>query len=42
MSKTRLVVEHSFGSIKRWFGSRKTRYKELNRVHARILWRLWA
>ncbi|XOD67021.1 MAG: transposase [Flavobacteriales bacterium Tduv] len=34
MSKTRWVVERTFGSIKRWFGSVKARYKGLARVHA--------
>ncbi|XOD66577.1 MAG: transposase [Flavobacteriales bacterium Tduv] len=33
MSTTRWVVERTFSSIKRWFGSRKARYKGLARVH---------
>ncbi|XOD67955.1 MAG: transposase [Flavobacteriales bacterium Tduv] len=37
MSTPRWVVERIFGSIKRWFGSGKTRYKELARVHAQPL-----
>ncbi|XOD66852.1 MAG: transposase [Flavobacteriales bacterium Tduv] len=37
MSKTQWVVEHTFVSIKRWFGSGKARYKRLNRVHAQHL-----
>ncbi|XOD67246.1 MAG: transposase [Flavobacteriales bacterium Tduv] len=37
MSKTRWVVERTFGSIKRWFGSGKDRYKGLARVHAHHL-----
>ncbi|XOD67369.1 MAG: transposase [Flavobacteriales bacterium Tduv] len=34
VSKTRWVVERTFGSIKRWFGSGKVRYKGLTRVYA--------
>ncbi|XOD68281.1 MAG: transposase [Flavobacteriales bacterium Tduv] len=34
VSKTRWVVELTFGSIKCWFGSGKARYKGLARVHA--------
>ncbi|XOD66692.1 MAG: transposase [Flavobacteriales bacterium Tduv] len=41
MSKTRWVLEPTFGSIKRWFGSGKARYEGLIRVHANLLWRLW-
>ncbi|XOD68196.1 MAG: transposase [Flavobacteriales bacterium Tduv] len=37
VSKTRWVVERTFGSIKRWFGSGKDRYKVLARVHAQHL-----
>ncbi|XOD67469.1 MAG: transposase [Flavobacteriales bacterium Tduv] len=37
VSKNRWVVEHTFGSIKRWFVSRKDRYKRLARVHAQRL-----
>ncbi|XOD68225.1 MAG: transposase [Flavobacteriales bacterium Tduv] len=37
VSKTRWVVERTFGSIKRWFGSGKARYKVLARVHAQHL-----
>ncbi|XOD67204.1 MAG: hypothetical protein ACMUEL_04295 [Flavobacteriales bacterium Tduv] len=29
MNKTRCVVERTFGSIKRWFGSEKALYKGL-------------
>ncbi|XOD67068.1 MAG: transposase [Flavobacteriales bacterium Tduv] len=37
MSKTRWVVERTFRSIKRWFGSDKALYKGLTRVHAQLL-----
>ncbi|XOD67716.1 MAG: transposase [Flavobacteriales bacterium Tduv] len=37
MSKTQWVVERTFGSIKRWFGSGKARYKGLAHVHAQPL-----
>ncbi|XOD66901.1 MAG: transposase [Flavobacteriales bacterium Tduv] len=37
VSKPRWVVEPIFGSIKRWFVSKKDRYKELARVHAQNL-----
>ncbi|XOD67112.1 MAG: transposase [Flavobacteriales bacterium Tduv] len=37
VSKTRWVVERTFGSIKRWFGSGKTRYKGLTHVYAQHL-----
>ncbi|XOD67144.1 MAG: transposase [Flavobacteriales bacterium Tduv] len=42
MSKTRWVVECTFGSIKRWFRSGKACYKVLARVHAQhLMERLW-
>ncbi|XOD67215.1 MAG: transposase [Flavobacteriales bacterium Tduv] len=34
MNKTQWVVEHTFSSIKRWFGSGKDLHKGLARVHA--------
>lgn len=34
ISKTRWVVERTFGSMKRWFGSGKTRLKSLDKVHS--------
>ena len=34
ISKTRWVVERTFGSLKRWFGSGKTRLKGLDKVHS--------
>ncbi|XOD68009.1 MAG: transposase [Flavobacteriales bacterium Tduv] len=37
MNKTRWVVERSFSSIKRSFGSGKTRYKGLACVHRQHL-----
>ncbi|XOD68193.1 MAG: transposase [Flavobacteriales bacterium Tduv] len=37
VSKTLWVVERTFGSIKRWFGSGKARYKGLVRVYAQHL-----
>lgn len=33
ISKTRWVVERTFGSIKRWFGAASTRLKGLDKVH---------
>ncbi|XOD68213.1 MAG: transposase [Flavobacteriales bacterium Tduv] len=36
VNKTRWVVERTFGSIKRWFGSGKTRYKGLARVACQV------
>ncbi|XOD67418.1 MAG: hypothetical protein ACMUEL_05550 [Flavobacteriales bacterium Tduv] len=30
MSKTRWVLERTFGSIKGWFGSGKARYKRIS------------
>ncbi|WP_081583278.1 transposase [Bergeyella zoohelcum] len=33
MSKTRWVVERTFGSQKRWFGVGQTRLKGLDKVH---------
>ncbi|XOD67108.1 MAG: hypothetical protein ACMUEL_03640 [Flavobacteriales bacterium Tduv] len=41
MTKTRWVVERTFGSIKCWPGSSKDSYKGLARVHAQHLMRLW-
>ncbi|XOD68043.1 MAG: transposase [Flavobacteriales bacterium Tduv] len=41
MSKKRWVVERTFGSIKRWFGSGKACYKGLARLHAQHLMMLW-
>ncbi|XOD66763.1 MAG: transposase [Flavobacteriales bacterium Tduv] len=37
MSKTRWVIERTFSSINRWFGSIKARYKGLARVHDQYL-----
>ncbi|XOD68273.1 MAG: transposase [Flavobacteriales bacterium Tduv] len=37
VNKSRWVVERIFGSIKRWFGLGKARYKGLARVHAQYL-----
>lgn len=33
ISKTRYVVERTFGGIKKWFGGDKARYKGLKRIH---------
>jgi len=33
ISKKRYVVERTFGSMRKWFGSGKTRYKGLNKTH---------
>jgi len=33
ISKTRYVVERTFGSMKKWFGSGRTRYKGLAKTH---------
>lgn len=33
VSETRYVVERTFGSMKRWFGSGSTRYKGLQKTH---------
>lgn len=33
ISKTRWVVERTFGSIKKWFGGGVARYKELEKTH---------
>ncbi|XOD68201.1 MAG: transposase [Flavobacteriales bacterium Tduv] len=37
VSKTKWVIERTIGSIKRWFGTGKARYKELSRIHAQHL-----
>ncbi|XOD67503.1 MAG: transposase [Flavobacteriales bacterium Tduv] len=42
MSKTRLVVERTFGNIKRWFRSGKAGYKGLARVHSQHLMEVMA
>ena len=34
ISKTRWVVERTFGSLKRWFGSGFTRLKAKDKVHS--------
>ena len=34
ISKTRWVVERTFGSLKRWFGSGTTRLKGKDKVHS--------
>jgi IS5 family transposase len=35
ISKTRWVVERTFGSIKQWFGGGKARYVGLRKTHTR-------
>jgi IS5 family transposase len=34
ISRSRYVVERTFGSMKRWFGAGRARYKGLNKVHS--------
>ncbi|XOD67507.1 MAG: transposase [Flavobacteriales bacterium Tduv] len=42
MSKNRWVVERVFGSIKRWFGLGKARYKRLTRVYTQHIMKAMA